>query len=90
MKKIEIIPIAWKKLQRRGIPEEWVRETIKFPAQIVEGYEGRKVAHKKYLIEGKEYLLRVVYEEKKEMIEILTAYLTSQVDRYWEGEENED
>lgn len=90
MKKIEIIPIAWKKLQRRGILEEWVRETIKFPAQIVEGYEGRKVAHKKYLIEGKEYLLRVVYEEKKEMIEILTAYLTSQVDRYWEGEENED
>lgn len=90
MKRIEIIPIAWKKLARRGIPEGWVRETINFPEQIVEGYGGRKVAHKKYIIEGKEYLLRVVYVEKEESNEILTAYLTSQVERYWRGEKDED
>ena len=28
MKKIEIIPIARKKLERRGISEEWIKETI--------------------------------------------------------------
>jgi hypothetical protein len=35
------------------------------------------------MIEGKEYLLRVVYEDKEEQHIILTAYLTSQVNRYW-------
>ena len=50
MKKIEIIPIAKKKSGRRGIPVEWIEETINYPDQIVEGYGGRKVAQKKYMI----------------------------------------
>jgi transcription elongation factor len=83
MKKIEIIPIAKKKSGRRGIPVEWIEETINYPDQIVEGYGGRKVAQKKYMIKDKEYLLRVVYEDKEEMNTVLTAYLTSQVVRYW-------
>ena len=83
MEKIEIIPIARRKLERRRIPEDWIRETINSPTQVVEGYGGRKVAHKKYVIEDKEYLLRVIYEEKEELNVILTAYLTSQIMRYW-------
>jgi hypothetical protein len=47
VEKIEIIPIARRKLERRGIPEDWIRETINSPTQVVEGYGGRKVAHKK-------------------------------------------
>lgn len=35
MKKIEIIPLVMKKSERRGIPEEWVIETMSSPAQIV-------------------------------------------------------
>jgi len=46
MKEIELIPIAKKKLERRGIPEKWITETLNSPAQIVEGYGGRRVAHK--------------------------------------------
>ena len=86
MKKIEIIPIAQKKLKRRGIPEEWVRETIDAPMQLVEGYGGRNVAQRKLLVENKEYLLRVVYEETGEMSIVVTAYLTSQIERYWREE----
>jgi hypothetical protein len=82
MKKIELISIAKKKLERRGIPEKWIAETLNSPAHIVEGYGGRRVAHKKYMVEGKEYLLRVVYEDKEEQQIVLTAYLTSQVNRY--------
>jgi hypothetical protein len=63
MKKIEIIPIARKKSERRGIPEEWIKESVNFPDQVVGGYGGRKVAHRKYMVKDKEYLLRVVYEE---------------------------
>lgn len=90
MKKIEIIPIAKKKMERRGVPEEWVTETINYPAQIVEGYGGRNVAQKKYIVKDKQYLLRVVYEEGEEVNVVVTVYLTSQVERYWKGEENEN
>jgi len=83
MKKIEIIPIAKNKLERRRIPEGWIMETIDHPTQVVEGYGGRKVAHRKYVLGNKEYLLRVIYEEEEEKTVVLTAYLTSQVDRYW-------
>lgn len=61
-----------------------------FPSQIVDGYGGRKVAHRKYLIKEKEYLLRVVYEEREDIHEVITAYLTSQITRYWEEERDED
>jgi hypothetical protein len=89
MKEIEIIPIARKKLERRGIPEEWVGETINTPGQIVSGYGGRKVAHRKYMVGSKEYLLRVVYEEKERNV-VLSAYLTSQITRYWKEESDEN
>jgi hypothetical protein len=90
MKKIEIIPIAKKKMERRGVPEEWVTETINSPSQIVEGYGGRKIAQKKYIVKDKHYLLRVVYEEGKQVNVVVTVYLTPQVERYWEEEEDEN
>lgn len=83
MKKVEIIPIAERKSIRRGIGREWIEDAIKNPIQIVDGYGGRKVAHKKFFIDDKEYLLRVVYEETEEKYIVVTAYLTSQISRYW-------
>jgi len=88
-KTIEIIPLAKKKAQKRGITEAQIRETVNFPDQVVEGYGGRKVAQKKYVLLDKRFLLRVAYEENKGMCTIVTAYLTSQVRRYWRNE-NED
>jgi len=90
MKKIEIIPIARKKLERRGLSEAWIKETVNRPDQTVGGYGGRKVAQKKYVLEDKEYLLRVVYEEREDLAVVITAYLTSQVVRYWTEGEDED
>lgn len=77
-------------MERRGIPELWVIETMNYPGQLVDGYGGRQVAHRKYMIGDKESLLRVVYEEKEEMSEIATVYLTSQITRYWEEMDHED
>ena len=85
MKHIEIIPIARKKLARRGIPEDWIKETLNNPDQVVEGYGGRKVAQRKYTVGNKEHLLRVVFEEEEESRSVITGYLTSQINRYWEG-----
>ena len=84
MPDVQIIPIADKKLKRRGVSKKMVRETLNSPVQIVEGYGGRKVAHRKYMIEDKECLLRVIYEEKDMQKVVVAASLTSQIERYWE------
>ncbi len=42
--KSEIIPLALRKIKQRGIPLDWVEQTLNSPDQITEGYEGRKVA----------------------------------------------
>jgi len=83
MKEIEIIPLARRKMERRGIPESWVSETLQSPQQIVEGHGGRLVAQQRRRIRRKERLLRVVYEETRDKYVVVTAYFTSDIKRYW-------
>ena len=85
MKDIAIIPLAERKLARRGIPREWVVETIRTPDQVVESYGGRVVAQRRYRVRAKDMLLRVVYDETEQHYVVVTAYLTSAVTRYWKG-----
>lgn len=70
-------------MAKRRILESWVKETLAGPEQVVEGYGGRRVAHKRMTTEGKERLLRVVYEETEDQLVVVTAYLTSDIARYW-------
>ena len=86
MREVEIIPIAVKKAERRGIKKELIEDTVLRPMQVVGGYGGRKVAQSKIILEGREYLLRVVYEETGEKYIVVTTYLTSQISRYWKEE----
>jgi len=81
--KFEIIPLALKKIAQRRIPVEWVEQALNFPDQIVEGYEGHQVAQKVYDIGNKKMLLRVVFELTESKRVVVTAYLTSQIERYW-------
>jgi hypothetical protein len=89
-KQIEIIPIAQKKAARRAIKEEWIEETTRSPDQVVSGYGGRTIAQKKYQINNRDYILRVVYDEYQDSYIVITTYLTSQISRYWKEEEHED
>ncbi|NIU01928.1 MAG: hypothetical protein GWN01_13745 [Nitrosopumilaceae archaeon] len=84
-KKIEIIPLATRKIKKRHIKKNLVVETLHEPDQIVPGYGDCKVAPKIYRIKKKEYLLRVVYEEQEDLLLVITAYLTSKVSGYWKG-----
>ena len=80
--KFEIIPLALKKIGQRKVPQQWIEETVNRPDQTVDGYRRRKVRQKKYIVDGKEMLLRVIYEEKEKLI-VVTVYLTSKIKRYW-------
>lgn len=76
--KLIFIPHALDRMKKRGITEKMVLETLKDPEKVVEGYRDRKVAQKMF----DDKLLRVIYEEKENGIEVITAYLTSKVDKY--------
>ncbi len=84
MKSINIIQLARKKLARRKISENMVSEALLKPDQIIKSHSKRNIAHKRYMLGDKEYLLRVVYEEYEREYVVITAYLTSQISRYWE------
>ncbi len=60
MKKVEIIPYCSAKRGRRGIQKKKNGDVIVNPMQVVDGYGGRKVAHKKFFRDNKEYLLSVI------------------------------
>ena len=82
-KKVEVVPLAQKKMALRKIPESWVKETVADPEQVVDGYGGRRVAHRRVAMGGADRLLRVVYEETENALIVVTAYLTSDIARYW-------
>lgn len=82
-KQIEIVPLAQRKMARRGISESWIEETLTTPEQVVEGYDGRWVAQKRMTLHGKEGLLRIVYEETESTLIVVTSYFTTDIARYW-------
>ena len=56
-------------------------EFVKKPDEVVKGREKRLIAHK---ILGKEYILRVIYEEYEDEIQIITFYRAKKK-RYYRG-----
>lgn len=84
MIEIEITPYAKRKAKRRGISEKVIKETVTSPGQRVKGHGHREVAQRKYRLDDSEYLLRVVYEQTKNTYVVVTAYVTSEIERYWE------
>jgi len=83
MKDIEIIPLAKRKMEKRRIPEAWVTEALRNAGQVIEGHGGRSVAQQRRKIRRREMLLRVVFEETEDKYVVITAYLTSDIKRYW-------
>ena len=70
-------------MERRRIPESWVGEALRAADQIVEGHGDRLVAQQRRRIRQKDKLLRVVFKETEEKYVVITAYLTSDIKRYW-------
>ena len=83
MKDIQIIPLAKRKMESREIPDAWVGEALRNADQVVEGHGGRSVAQRRRRIRRREMLLRVVFEETEDKYVGITAYLTSDIKRYW-------
>jgi SOS response regulatory protein OraA/RecX len=79
---MELSRHARQQLRERNIEPELVQETVENPDQIVATGRNKRIAQKRYQREGKDFLLRVVFSEGDNP-EIITAYWTSRVSRYW-------
>lgn len=74
---------ALEEMKERGIAKPVVISVLNEPDQIVPGYGGR-VCHQSVIrMRGKNYLIRVIVDEREDPIRVITVYRTSQIKRYW-------
>jgi len=72
-------------MERRGIDEEEVAEVLLAPEQAEVVRPGRVVYQSRFERgeAGQVYLLRVFVDVEREPAEVVTAYWTSKVEKYW-------
>jgi len=85
IKDINYTSHARAQMELRNIADKTVRETLEKPLSIQESEFDRKVAQKIYNIEGKKNMLRVIFEETGNKIEVITAYRTTKIIKYLKG-----
>ena len=74
-------------LKRRGLSEETIDGVLKNPAQRSEVRPGRVVLQSRVQEFGVEYLVRVFVDIDRTPAEVVTAYRTSKVSKYWRDQE---
>jgi hypothetical protein len=72
-------------MERRGISEEEVSSVLRYPEQREEQRPGRCVYQSRVppALSGESYLLRVFVDVDRDVPEVVTAYRTSKIAKYW-------
>jgi hypothetical protein len=80
-----ITPHAEAMMSRRGLTEEVVRRVIEEPEQREEVRKGRHVLQARLEMgeSNEKYLVRVFVDIDRTPPEVVTAYRTSKIDKYW-------
>jgi hypothetical protein len=78
-----LTPHASFELRRRGLDEAVIRQVLTDPEQRLVLRSGREVLHSRLNISGRRYLLRVFVDSDRNPVEVVTAYRTSKIDKYW-------
>lgn len=83
-----ITPHAALEIARRGLSEETVRSVLASPEQRHDVRPGRLVFQSRLRFGSpqKVYLVRVVVDVDRTPPEIVTAYRTSKIEKYWRPE----
>jgi len=79
-------PHASLEMARRGLSEEIIRRVLAAPEQQLDARPGRMVMQSRVEMgdAAKTYLIRVFVDVDREPAEVVTAYRTSKVRKYWE------
>ncbi|TAJ91935.1 DUF4258 domain-containing protein [bacterium] len=72
----------------RGVSEEIVRQVLTSPEQGEQIRPGRVVLQSRITmgLQGKEYLIRVFVDVDRKSAEVVTAYRTTKISKYWRVE----
>jgi len=75
-------------MERRGICEADIARVLSAPEQVELVRPGRAVYQSRMQTteSGKAYLLRVFVDIDRQPAEVVTAYWTSKVEKYWKGD----
>jgi hypothetical protein len=75
-------------MERRGISEEDVAQVLSAPEQADWVRPGRVVYQSKtgFGESSETYLLRIFVDIERKPAEVVTAYRTSKIDKYWKSE----
>ncbi|MDD2676637.1 MAG: DUF4258 domain-containing protein [Methylacidiphilaceae bacterium] len=74
---------AIQEMMRRGLDEEVIRKILAKPEQRLSVCLGRDVLQSRQKMEGATYLIRVFVDVDRSPAEVVTAYRTSKIDKYW-------
>jgi hypothetical protein len=81
-----VTPHAAFEMQRRGITDTEVRAALAAPEQRLPVRAGRDVVHAKVTVGGRLHLLRIFVDVDRQPPEVVTAYRTSKIEKYWRNE----
>ena len=89
--RIQFSDHALERMRSRNLTTDQIKEAIKNPDQHFHNQIGT-VIHKVLNVNesNKKLLLRVFYKEEEDRIVIISAYKTSNIEKYWKGDLNED
>jgi hypothetical protein len=73
-------------IARRDLSVEMIDEVLKNPEQRLEVRAGRVVLQSRVQEAGSEYLVRVFVDVDRTPAEVVTAYRTSKVLKYWRAD----
>ncbi len=79
----ELTAHASSEIQRRELDEAMVRRVLADPEQRVVVRPGREVLQSRFALAGRQYLVRVFVDVDRRPAEVVTAYRTSKIDKYW-------
>jgi Domain of unknown function (DUF4258) len=74
---------ATAELERRGLSRQAIESILVNPGQRLEVRAGRVVLQSRVQESGSEYLVRVFVDVDRAPAEVVTAYRTSKVSKYW-------
>ena len=81
-----ISPHAAFEMERRGVDEAVVRRVLAAPEQRENVRLGRDVLQSRIEVDKKAYLVRVFVDVDRRPAEVVTAYRTSKMGKYWRSE----
>jgi hypothetical protein len=79
---------ALEEFERRGLSQEVIRAVLTSPEQQLVVRPGRVILQSRIPIgtPPKTYLMRVFVDVDRQPAEVVTAYRTSKIAKYWRGE----